>query len=140
MMKRVVIDTNVYISFMNSGTYEQAVLGSGVVRYMSRVVLMELEAGATTNPARRAVHGLARAFGNTNRLVSPSNAAWDRAGRLLRELRASGREIRRASLINDALIALTARDLGATVVTNDTSDFAAIREHVAFSFESVVGS
>jgi predicted nucleic acid-binding protein len=43
-------------------------------------------------------------------------------------------------LINDALIALTARDLGATVVTNDTSDFAAIREHVAFSFESVVGS
>jgi predicted nucleic acid-binding protein len=133
-MRRVLLDTNVYISFMNLGSHESLVLGPGLVRHMSTVVLMELETGATTPAARRAVGQLARAFDRAGRLLPPSNAAWKRAGRVLRTLRSRGREIRHASLVHDVLIALTARDIGATVITNDASDYAAIRRLIDFSF------
>lgn len=136
-MKRVILDTNVYISFINTGAHEPVMLGSGFVRHMRTVVLMELEAGAGTPAARRAVSRLARAFDATGRVLPPSTAAWKRAGRILHGLRTGGREIRRASLVNDVLIALTARDIGATVITSDVSDFSAIRRLVDFSFDAV---
>jgi predicted nucleic acid-binding protein len=77
---------------------------------------------------------LANAFERAGRLAAPAATAWKAAGPVLRQLRSSGREVRRASLVNDTLIALTARDMGATVITNDASDFAAIGKHVAFSW------
>ena len=55
----------------------------------------------------------------------------------LRALRLAGREIRRASLVNDVLIALTARRLGATVCTGNTDDFEAIRRVRNFSLRAV---
>jgi predicted nucleic acid-binding protein len=136
-VKRVILDTNLYISFMNTGEHESVMLGAGFVRHMSAVVLMELLVGARTPAARRAVARLERAFEATGRVLPPPPAAWKRAGGILRGLRASGREVRRASLVNDVLIALTARDIGATVITNDASDFGAIRKLVDFSFEAV---
>ena len=136
-MKRALIDTNVYIDWMNVGAREPVVLAPGLLRHLSTVVLMELEAGATTLPARRSLALFARAFEQTGRIVPPSPAAWARAGGVLRGLRSKGREIRRSSMVNDVLIALTARDIGATVFTNDASDFAAIREVVDFSLSVV---
>jgi predicted nucleic acid-binding protein len=67
-------------------------------------------------------------------LIAPSPAAWASAGPLLRRLRGAGREVRRASFVNDVLIALTARDLGATVVTNDASDYGSIEKHLDFAW------
>lgn len=133
-MKRVLLDTNVYISFMNAGHHESLVLGAGLVRHMSTVVLMELEAGASTAAARRAVGQLTRVFERNGRLAMPPSGAWRRAGGVLRALRSKGRETRRASLVHDVLIALTAREIGATLVTSDASDFAVIRKLVDFSF------
>jgi predicted nucleic acid-binding protein len=137
-MKRVLLDTNLYISFMNTGAGEALVLGPAMIRYMSTVVLMELEAGATTTAARRSVAQLARTFEKTGRLSAPSSAVWSRAGSVLRALRAQGREVRRASLVHDVLIALTARDIGATVLTQDAGDYAAIRKYVDFSYSAVL--
>jgi predicted nucleic acid-binding protein len=51
-----------------------------------------------------------------------------------RGLQTKGREIRRASHVHDVLIALTARDIGATLITRDVSDHAAIRKLVDFSY------
>jgi predicted nucleic acid-binding protein len=133
-MRRVLLDTNVYIAFMNHREHEDIVLGSGMVRHMSTVVWMELQAGATTKRAEQAVARIARTFAATGRLIAPSVAVWKSAGPVLRRLRTSGRETRRASLVHDVLIALTARDLGATVVTSDASDFGAIQKHVDFSW------
>jgi predicted nucleic acid-binding protein len=56
---------------------------------------------------------------------------------VLRELRAKGRETRRASLVHDVLIALTAREIGATVITGDVSDFEVIYELVDFTFTPI---
>jgi predicted nucleic acid-binding protein len=137
-VKRALLDTNVYIDWLNRGDHEALVLAPDLVRYMSTVVLMELEVGATTIAARRAIAQLARVFVQTKRLVAPSQTVWRRAGAVFRGLRSRGREIRRASLVNDTLIALTARDAGATVFTRDGEDYEAIREVVDFSFVVVV--
>jgi predicted nucleic acid-binding protein len=136
-MKRVMLDTKVYIDWMNAGEHEAWVVGGQLVRHMSTVVLMELEAGAKTVSTQRAVAALGRTFDRVDRLVQPTRGAWVRAGAVLRKLRGSGREVRRASLVHDVLIALTAREIGATLLTRDESDHGAIRQFVGHSFSPV---
>ena len=70
----------------------------------------------------RSPHG-AVALGMGSRRPCAEDAAHTRA------------RVRRASLLNDLLIALTARDLGAVLLTRDESDFSSIREVVPFTFE-----
>ena len=110
--------------------------GPGLVRYLSAVVLMELRVGAKTRAARQAVDKLAAAYQSAGRLVAPMPTAFDRAGSILRKLKHAGREIRSASLVNDVLIATTARWTGATVLTANARDFEAIRAIDEFSLEN----
>ena len=111
-------------------------VGPGLVRYLSTVVQMELRVGATMLPARRALDQLVRAYRTTGRLLAPRDEVFDQAGRTLQRRRETGREIRRASLVNDVLIALTARSLGATMVTAD-EDYEVIRSVVDFKLQRV---
>ena len=136
-MKRTVLDTNIYIDWLNDGLHEEFVLGTGRLRILSAVVLMELRAGAGTRRATNGVERLVRAYRAAQRLVAPSPGVYDEAGRVLAKLRRRSRDVRRASLVNDVLIALTARAQGASVVTRDGSDFSAIRECCEFAFEIV---
>jgi predicted nucleic acid-binding protein len=69
------------------------------------------------------------------RLVTPSSEVFEWAGAVLRKLKLAGRNVRDASLCNDVLIALTARSIGATVVTSNVPDFAAIQQVEPFAFE-----
>lgn len=133
-MRRVLLDTNVYIDWLNTGTHERWLKGGELVRHLSGVVLMELQAGATTPRAQRAVALIAREHERVGRTTYPSADAWTRAGIVLRHLRSRGRETRRASLVNDVLIALNAREIGATLVTRDVADHATISELVDYSF------
>jgi predicted nucleic acid-binding protein len=135
-VKRVLLDTNIYIDWLNSGAREPLLMGPGLVRYLSAVVVLELRVGAGTRTARHAVDRLVRAYQAGQRLIAPPVGAYDRAGSLLRRLKLAGREIRSASLVNDVLIASTARLIGATVITTNISDFAAIRTLEAFSLEA----
>jgi predicted nucleic acid-binding protein len=66
--------------------------------------------------------------------MSPSSEVFERAGAVLRKLKFAGRNVRDASLWGDVLIALTARSIGATVVTSNVADFAAIQRFETFSF------
>ncbi|MGH7805186.1 MAG: type II toxin-antitoxin system VapC family toxin [Candidatus Binatia bacterium] len=136
-MTKLLLDTNLYVDWFNRGLHEPLVLGQGFVRYLSSVVQMELRVGAETRPARRMLDQLARAHTASARITAPSVRVFDEAGLVLRALRMAGREVRRASLVNDVLIALTARSLGATLYTGDVGDFPAIREVRAFSLEIV---
>jgi len=75
------------------------------------------------------VRGVVAAFDRVDRILVPSGAVYEDAGQALRALQAS-RGIRvagSASLVNDVLIALSARSIGATVMTSNVRDFAAIR-------------
>ena len=110
-------------------------LGSGLVRYLSAVVVMELRAGAHSRSSRLTIDHLVRVYRASDRLIAPPDAAFDRAGPVLRRLKLAGREVRSASLVNDVLIALGARTIGATVVTANLSDFEAIRQIEPFALE-----
>jgi predicted nucleic acid-binding protein len=126
-VKKVLIDTCVYIDWLNQGRHDEVMLGTGIVRYLSAVVAVELRAGAQHRGARDAISALIRAYRSAGRLAVPSSEVFDRAGGVLRELKLAGREVRQASLCNDVLIALTARSIGASVATVNLDDFAAIR-------------
>lgn len=123
-MPWAIIDTNVYIGHWERGQYHEglaAVRRAFVVRHSS-VVLAELRRGARSREARRLVEGLFRLAAIR---WEPTGADWWEAGRLIRkigDLRGWDRSKRR-DFQNDALIALTARRRGATVVTADQRDF-----------------
>lgn len=126
-MTKVVLDTNLYVDWLNRGRRPEVMLGPGRVRYLSAVVLMELRVGATTPAATRAVMQLTRGYASGGRLVAPDARSFGLAGEALQRMRARGQEVRRASLVNDLLIALTARSIGAAVLTAD-ADFRVIAD------------
>ena len=45
-MRRLVIDTNIYIDWFNAGRHEDILFQDNAVKHLSAVVLMELRAGA----------------------------------------------------------------------------------------------
>lgn len=134
-MQKIFPDTNVYIDWLNRGRYGEVLLARGVLKYLSAVVLLELEAGAFSRKDQRLVEQLYRGFERAARIVVPSASDYREGGRLLRRLqREKGYDLRKAySLINDLLIALSARRIGAMVLTQNAKDFEAIREFLSFS-------
>ena len=129
-MRRVVIDTNLYIDWLNAGRHERVLFQRDAVKYLSAVVMLELYAGAFSPRDRRVVRSVVAAFDRAGRILVPSGAVYEDAGHVLRALQASrGHRVAGSpSLVNDVLIALSARSIGATVVTSNARDFVAIRE------------
>jgi predicted nucleic acid-binding protein len=123
------LDTNVFIDFIRAELHAGWVFGGreNIVRFVSAVVLMELTLGANTPARQKAVARIEEAF--RHRIVAPSSRLYVRAGRLFRVLYGDlERASDRLGPINDLLIALTAREIGAAVVTGNLSEFARIGE------------
>lgn len=127
-MRRLVIDTNVYIDWINRGRHEDVVFRPDAVKYLSAVVLMELRAGALSRGDRRIVQRLETGFERAGRILTPSAALFAEAGDTLGRLQVeAGYTIGGSrSITNDVLIALSARSIGATVVTQNERDYRAI--------------
>jgi len=123
---KVILDTNIYVGWLRRRAHADLLLGR------EAVVIMELRAGVVSRRTERALDQLVRPYAEAGRILSPSASIFHRAGQVLRGLRARGREVRRASLVGDVLIALTARANGATVWTADADDFEAIRAIAPF--------
>ena len=128
-MERVVIDTNVYVDWLNEGQHEAILFQREAVKYLSAVVLMELSAGAFSVRDRRLVREVTSAFAKAGRTLVPTVAIYEEAGDVLRRLQESrGYTVASAyGLVNDVLIALSARSIGATVITQNERDFVAIQ-------------
>ena len=133
-MRRLVIDTNVYIDWLNKGRHEDVLFQRDAVKYLSAVVLMELRAGAVLRADRRRVRRLETAFERAGRILAPSKALFAEAGDTLRRLQIeAGYNIGGShSVANDVLIALSARAIGATVVTQNERDYRAIERIRSF--------
>ncbi len=123
-------DTNVYIR------YRPATFPAGF--FMSAVVLQELTAGAKDAAAVRAYEESRKYYQGLNRLLVPTGEDWWLAGKVLNSLHRGLRSHKRGHItaiskgeqqriLRDVLIALTARRAGATVVTENVSDFEKIR-------------
>jgi len=128
-MQRVVIDTNIYIDWLNEGRYEDIIFQREAVKHLSAVVLMELLAGAFSTRDRRLIRDIILPFAKANRLITPTVSLYEEAGHVLRRLqRVHGYSMPSAyGLVNDVLIALSARSIGASVITQNERDFAAIQ-------------
>jgi len=124
--RKAILDTNIYVGWLNQGRFADLMVGRGLLRLLSSVVRMELAVGATTQRSRRALAQLVRGYDAGDRLANPSPEVFERSGWTLARLKARGLDIRRASLVHDVLIAQTARSIGATVYTADR-DFEQIR-------------
>jgi len=128
-MQRVVIDTNIYIDWLNEGRYEDIIFQREAVKHLSAVVLMELLAGAFSTRDRRLIRDITLPFAKANQIVTPTVSIYEEAGDVLRRLqRLHGYSMPSAyGLVNDVLIALSARSIGASVITQNERDFAAIQ-------------
>jgi len=129
---KVLIDTNVFIDYLRQELHADWVFGrvGNTIRFLSSIVLMELRLGADTPKRKRMVDKIRSAFPG-ERLIAPSPQLFDEAGRLFRTLYGDGSGFTdRLGPINDLLIALTAKQIGATVITSNLAEFNRIKEHL----------
>jgi predicted nucleic acid-binding protein len=129
-----ILDTNVYIGFWERGLYDDAIASVGrkfVVRY-SAVVFSELRRGARTFEARRRIATLAE---RAPVVWPPLVSDWWEAGRLIQKIgdEQEWERSKRRDFQNDALIALTARRYGATVVTANRLEFELLSHEIGIA-------
>jgi predicted nucleic acid-binding protein len=130
---KVLLDTNVFIRYLRAGLHAEWVFGrvSHTIRFLSAIVLMELRLGADTPGRKRAVDGIQRAF-PPGRVIAPMPPIFEHAGRVFRMLHGDGAGLQdRLGPLNDILIALTAKQIGAIVVTNNLGEFRRIAVRVS---------
>jgi len=127
-LRWAILDTSIYVGHWETGRYDallQNVQRAFIVR-RSAVVLSELRRGARTGEARRNVERLRAAVPT---VWEPNAGDWWHAGKLVREIgdQEDWEIHKRREFQNDALVALTAKRHGATIVTANREDFDLLR-------------
>ena len=106
--------------------------------HLSLIVAQELRAGIKRKQDRRVLERhVLNVFERAGRTFTPSANAWNRSGDVLSEMaRTEGLGIGRLSksFANDVLLALSCREAGCVLVTDNERDFGRIRRHVQFDF------
>jgi predicted nucleic acid-binding protein len=139
---KYVLDTQLFISAFRDPVANEALQQfHGVFspfEHLSVIVAQELRAGVQRSRDGKALErNVLKVFMRTNRTITPSAAAWHRSGTLLAEMgRKEGLEIARVSkaFANDVLLALSCREAGCVLVTDNERDFQRIRRFVQFDF------
>jgi predicted nucleic acid-binding protein len=125
-----ILDTSVYIDNLRSERFKQEILDLKFVVRCSAVVLAELSRGARSREMKRFVNGLAKNL----RIIAPTEREWVESGKIVCHLVAERRyDVHKTRAIHfDVLIALTAKRIGAYLVTCNATDFTAIRRYLDF--------
>jgi predicted nucleic acid-binding protein len=121
------LDTNIFIDgFRNEEAQAEVFVFLNRAlpfTYLNAVVMQELAAGARTADAARDVRrGVFEPFERRQRVFAPSSAAFAESGRVLAAVAArEGWQLldEKRSLLNDALIAVSCRERGITLITRD---------------------
>lgn len=137
------LDSNVYIAGFNDPEFGEgfrAFHQKNLPRLiLSAVVAHELLVGARGRGRVDALErGLIEPFRTRRRIHVPTLATWELAAGIDRGLRESGGydgSLAQRSFANDLLIAATARELGAVLVTRNSRDFELIRRVVPIHFQ-----
>ena len=124
------LDTNIFIDGFRSDEAQAEVFAflnrALPFTFLSAVVMQELASGARTTQAARALEqGVFEPFERRRRVFAPSSAAFAESGRVIATVAArEGWQLlsQNPSLLNDALIAVSCREQGITLITRD-SDF-----------------
>lgn len=137
----VLLDTNVYLFAMKSDSgadfFERRFLPLTFQTVLSSVVVEELYAGALDAGAVRLVERYVGALERTGRVVTPTFQDWKKAGKLVAQItrKEPGRKSKVQQMLNDLLLALSARRIGADLFTYNGDDFELIRRHTPFSLK-----
>lgn len=140
--RRYVLDTQLFINAFRDPAANEALerfhRAFAPFEYLSVVVAQELRAGVRREQDRKALERhVLNVFERSGRTFAPSADAWHRSGDLLSEMmQMQGLEFGRVSksFANDVLLALSCREAGCVLVTENQRDFQRIRQHVRFDF------
>lgn len=125
-MSLAVIDTSIYVEHFRKGSYQKELFECDYLVRNSSVVLAELYRGCRTKEERKSIDELADNFP----IITPSENNWLESGKILPRLfeKKGFLPEKLKDLHFDVLIALCARNIGATVITLNRSDFEEIRK------------
>jgi predicted nucleic acid-binding protein len=135
---KVLLDTNVYVDACRSeaarARFRAAFFPLLPVTFLAAVVANELGVNAADRRTRRLVQELIAPLERSGRCVTPTFADWLEASEVVSAIAARERAWRSKlpALLNDVLIALCARRIGATLLTYNGRDFRLIRRHKEF--------
>ena len=143
-MTKYVLDTNLYVRAFRSpaGAQELQAYYEAFTPapYLSSLVLHELLVGANTVEKERSIRNqLARPLQRARRVITPTHAAWQSSAEAIARMsRSEKRDLRSIpkSLVFDYVLAASCGEAGATLITDNVNDFAAIQKTIKFAFES----
>lgn len=135
-MALAILDTSVYLEHFRKGLYRKELQAGDFLIRNSAVVLAELYRGCRLKEERESIDELASGFP----VIVPTEKIWVESGKILSRFSEkkgySPDKLR--NLHFDVLIALSARSIGAWVITLDGTDFEEIRK--ARSFKLILWS
>jgi predicted nucleic acid-binding protein len=104
---------------------------------LAGVVVEELYAGALNIQAIRLIERYVGALERTGRVIAPGFSDWKEAGKIIARVtrQEPSRKSKVQQMLNDILLALCARRIGADLFTFNRADFELIRRHKPFSLK-----
>ena len=140
--RKYVLDTQLFINAFRDPVANEALQrfhrAFSPFEHLSVIVAQELRAGVKQPSDRKALErNVIKIFERASRTITPSPDAWHRSGDLLAEMaQQEGLEIARVSkaFANDILLALSCREAGCVLVTENDRDFSRIRRFIAFEY------
>lgn len=137
MRQRAVLDTSFLVEHFRKGTVYNTFLNLNRFYHItfSSVVLMELLSGAYDHKEQKLIDQIKNNFA----VITVTERQWYVAGDIMRKLRLDKKidSLRIKSLLADILIAVSARDIGAVLITKNEKDFKLISEVLDFKYIAV---
>ena len=138
MQRKIIIDTGVYIDLFNRGRYKEIIKPFQNVTYLAHPVLHELWMGLKDRREIRLLTGWRDRFIQLQRLIVPTVATLVLIGEACLQLKATGKlDPTHPKHYNDVTISAAARQVGATVITKNATDFEIIQSVIDFDFEGL---
>lgn len=141
-VRKYVLDTQLFINAFRdpvaNETLQHFHRAFSPFEYLSVIVAQELRAGIRKASDRKALErNVLRVFERAGRIITPSQDAWHRSGDLFSEMvEREGLEVARVSkaFANDLMLALSCRESGCVLVTENDRDFSRIRRFISFEY------
>jgi predicted nucleic acid-binding protein len=139
--RKFVLDTQLFINAFRDPAANEALQQFHSVcapfEYLSVIVAQELRAGVRARDRKALERHVLTVYERAHRVVTPSADAWHRSGNLFADMaQQDGLEVARVSkaFANDVLLALSCREAGCVLVTDNQRDFERIRRFINFDF------
>jgi predicted nucleic acid-binding protein len=136
---KYLLDTNVYLEAVRSeqtrAQFRKTFYPLFPATYLSAVVSYELGVNASNRRTVSLLQDFVRPMERTGRVVTPTFDDWRVASEVVTAIQSKEKSWRSKlpALLNDILIALSARQIGAILLTYNRDDFRLIRRHAEFS-------